>query len=576
MERRLAAVMAADIVGYTRLSEIDEEGTLRRFGEIREDLIEPTISLYRGRVVKLMGDCVLAEFASVVDAVRCGVEIQSNMAADYAEGPIERRIQFRVGINLGDIVIEDNDIYGAGVNAAARLQELAEPGSVVISSTAHEHIDGKVQFGFTDMGELKVKNIRKPIRVYKVEFGIDPVTIVRQQSTCVLVDATEEEGKAAGRRNYWKYLNEDVLDKRTVSFFSLPELTQQNVVFNFDEFDTVIINTDCVNGDKVFGADESLLFFQYQGEKRQDAWFRSGKHPRLIIEHQGLRLIPTQRSYNALLGLREVVVSNLEPSFTALCGRTVRIVPRFRDHPLLQHLGTDDIIVGDHRRPDLRPFFGEPLPRWLGNDEGPQVGSVFEARRDSLFAGWFEEWESDWIPLLRAEGNQLAPENNATMLVKVVREQEYSSYRISPKHRRRGIIIATTMRLAALAPDELLKGLLETSYEDIRKYHDDVAKRRRFGNVMGRAAIFVSFVLSATLLIVVWNYLIVESSFEFVRLFAHALGLPLLVLLIVHLEAARSFSRRSFYAGSASQKMRYLFNSLLGRTREKLDSAAHG
>ena len=167
-ERRLAAILAADMVGYSRLMEADEAGTLAALKAHRSELIDPTIAEHNGRIVKTTGDGMLAEFASVVDAVAGAVAIQRAMAARNEAVPEDRRIRFRVGINLGDIIFDGDDIYGDGVNIAARLEELAEPGGVCISGTAYEHLKAKVDVGYADLGEQRVKNIETPVRVYRV------------------------------------------------------------------------------------------------------------------------------------------------------------------------------------------------------------------------------------------------------------------------------------------------------------------------------------------------------------------------------------------------------------------------
>ncbi len=168
IQRRLAAILATDVVGYTRLMGEDEAGTLAALKAHRKDFIDPMIAEHGGRIVKLMGDGALVEFASVSDAVSCAVEVQRGMAERNAEVPNERRIIFRIGINLGDVIIEGDDIYGDGVNIAARLEGLAEPGGICLSRTVVNHVKGKVELDFEDMGEQQVKNISEPIRVYRV------------------------------------------------------------------------------------------------------------------------------------------------------------------------------------------------------------------------------------------------------------------------------------------------------------------------------------------------------------------------------------------------------------------------
>ena len=164
--RRLAAILAADVAGYARLMGADEEGTHERLRAHLAELVHPNITEHRGRVVKNTGDGFLAEFASVVDAVRCAAEIQRGMAEREPEMSEERRIRFRIGINLGDVIVEDDDIFGDGVNVAARLEALAEPGGICISRVVRDQIRDKLPFSFEDLGEQSVKNIARPVRAY--------------------------------------------------------------------------------------------------------------------------------------------------------------------------------------------------------------------------------------------------------------------------------------------------------------------------------------------------------------------------------------------------------------------------
>jgi adenylate cyclase len=175
MERRLAAVLAADVVGYSRLMAADEWGTHERLKALRKDFIEPKIAEHRGRVVKLTGDGALVEFASVVDAVECAAAIQSGVAERQATLTEEQRIAFRIGINIGDIIVEDDDIYGDGVNVAARLEALAAPGGICVARNVYNQVKSKVAFGFEPMGEHQVKNIPEPVVVYRVLPGSGPV-----------------------------------------------------------------------------------------------------------------------------------------------------------------------------------------------------------------------------------------------------------------------------------------------------------------------------------------------------------------------------------------------------------------
>ena len=166
--RRLAAILAADVVGYSRLMGLDEEGTLAALKALRKALVDPKITEHRGRIVKTTGDGMLVEFASVVEAVRCAVDVQRGMIERNAEVPQEKRIEFRMGIHQGDIIFEDQDIFGDGVNVAARLEALAESGGVCVSSRVQEDVRGKLDISFEDMGERQLKNIVHPVRVYEI------------------------------------------------------------------------------------------------------------------------------------------------------------------------------------------------------------------------------------------------------------------------------------------------------------------------------------------------------------------------------------------------------------------------
>ncbi len=167
MERRLAAVLAADVVGYSRLIRNDEDGTLAALKTLQAELIDPTLSTHHGRIVKLMGDGMLVEFASVVDAVRAAAEVQRALALRNAELAADVRIEFRIGINLGDVVVDGDDIQGDGVNIAARLEGLAEPGGICVSGMVYEGVRDRIDFPFEDLGEQQVKNIDRPVRVWR-------------------------------------------------------------------------------------------------------------------------------------------------------------------------------------------------------------------------------------------------------------------------------------------------------------------------------------------------------------------------------------------------------------------------
>ncbi len=180
MKRRLAAILATDVVGYSRLVRADEEGTIAALKVLRANLIDPKIAEHHGRIVKLMGDGMLAEFGSVVDAVRAAGETQQAVTDHNAGSPEEQRIEFRVGINLGDVVIDGDDIQGDGVNVAARLETMSEPGGFCISDVVYQSIKGKTALAFVDLGEQQLKNIDTPIRVWR--WDPDPTTTAQSSS----------------------------------------------------------------------------------------------------------------------------------------------------------------------------------------------------------------------------------------------------------------------------------------------------------------------------------------------------------------------------------------------------------
>ena len=175
MDRKLAAILAADVVGYSTLMERDEGGTFERLKADRKELFEPEIALHHGRIFKLMGDGLLAEFSSVVDAVECAVSLQRGLSERNANVPEDHRVQVRIGINLGEVIVDGDDRYGDGVNIAARLEQLAEPGGIWVSAKVAREVEKKLAFGFEAMGEQKVKNIAEPIQAFRVKpSGVPP------------------------------------------------------------------------------------------------------------------------------------------------------------------------------------------------------------------------------------------------------------------------------------------------------------------------------------------------------------------------------------------------------------------
>jgi adenylate cyclase len=189
LERRLCTVLAADVVGYSRLMRLDEAGTLERLKSLRQEVLQPKIAERKGRVVKLMGDGLLAEFSSVVEAVQCAIEIQKASADREPHLSEDRRLRLRIGLNLGDIIVEESDIYGDGVNVAARLETLAQPGGICVSGAVYDQIRNRIDVSFQDLGERQVKNIDQPLRVWcwpeasakskaEVNLGRDPIPLI--------------------------------------------------------------------------------------------------------------------------------------------------------------------------------------------------------------------------------------------------------------------------------------------------------------------------------------------------------------------------------------------------------------
>jgi TolB-like protein/class 3 adenylate cyclase len=170
-ERRLAAILAADVVGYSRLVEKDEAGTLSAIRRLRAEVIDPLIAQHKGRIVKLMGDGAIVEFGSVVDAVSCAVAVQKQAAAAQTDVAADRRIVFRIGVNLGDVVVEGDDLMGDGVNVAARIEQLCDPGGVLLSGTAYDQLRGKLGLPLDFTGEQRIKNISEPVRTYRVRLA---------------------------------------------------------------------------------------------------------------------------------------------------------------------------------------------------------------------------------------------------------------------------------------------------------------------------------------------------------------------------------------------------------------------
>jgi adenylate cyclase len=193
--RRLAAILAADVAGYSRLMGADEEGTLERLKALRRELVDPKIAEHHGRIVKTTGDGLLVEFPSVVDAVRCAVEVQRTMPERNTDVTPNDRIELRIGINLGDVIVEGDDLYGDGVNIAARIEALANAGGVFVSNTVHDHVRDRLPFLLEDLGEQQVKNITRPVRVYRVHDVVAKSPSAPGSTPLLLPDKPSIEGQ---------------------------------------------------------------------------------------------------------------------------------------------------------------------------------------------------------------------------------------------------------------------------------------------------------------------------------------------------------------------------------------------
>lgn len=246
MERRLAAVFAADMVGYSRLMEIDEDGVLSRQKSHRKEIIDPEITRNRGRIVKTTGDGLLVEFTSAQDAVRCAIGVQTSMTQHEAGQDEDRRIRYRIGINLGDVIFDDGDIFGDGVNVAARLEGLAEPGGVCISDIVHQTVLDRVGVPFRDMGGQRVKNISRPIRVWQWspdtvrERQVSEVALKQRVQFCTSADGTQiayasvGEGTPILKAPHWLNHIEYEWDSPVWGAF-LTEFARQNRLVRFDQ-----------------------------------------------------------------------------------------------------------------------------------------------------------------------------------------------------------------------------------------------------------------------------------------------------------------------------------------------------
>ncbi len=241
--RKLAAILAADVVGYSRLAGSDEDRTLARLRALRSDLIDPTIGLYHGRVVKRTGDGILVEFRSVVEAVRCAVEVQSGMVERNAGLPPERSIEFRVGIHLGDVVEEnDGDLMGNGVNIAARLEGVAKPGTICLSEDAYRQVRARLDLAVSDLGETQLKNIAEPIRIYSLQVGLPVQAKTTTLADCVAPDRPSTQLAQA------KVFAPELWLRDIERYFAVPLvvlLVAHHVIINLFNLDTAYLWVTC-------------------------------------------------------------------------------------------------------------------------------------------------------------------------------------------------------------------------------------------------------------------------------------------------------------------------------------------
>src|SRR5512135_300876 len=241
-QRRLAAIVSADVAGYSRLMGQDEGRTLAALKLHRRELIDPKIAEYGGRIVKTTGDGLLLEFPSVVEAVRCAVDVQRGMAERNASVPTDQRLDFRIGINLGDIIIDGDDIYGDGVNVAARLQALAEPGEICVSKVVRDQVLDKLSFGFDELGAQQVKNIARPVEVYRVDLGSDAL---RPQSRRLA--RWTRLGQTVGRR--WQVAGVAVLGLGLVAVWVWPWLWKPTTVDSPPVMSVAVMPITAADGD---------------------------------------------------------------------------------------------------------------------------------------------------------------------------------------------------------------------------------------------------------------------------------------------------------------------------------------
>jgi class 3 adenylate cyclase len=295
VERRLAAILAADVAGYSRLMGANEEGTLAALKAHRNELIDPKIAEHRGRIVKTTGDGALVEFASAVDAVRCAAEIQRAMVERNANIPKDRQIEFRIGVNVGDTMIDGGDIFGDGVNIAARLEGLAEPGGICVSERVHQDTQGKLDFVFEDSGKQQLKNIVRPVNVFRVR-----------------LDRTVEEFGLDGKSFAWPPTG----DPNRAPYRGLRSLEAEDAGIFFGRDAPTIEALDRLRRLRHAAPPRLLVILGASGAGKS-SFLRAGLFPRLARDDRNFLPLPVIRPERAAISGETGLLSALEGAFAA-------------------------------------------------------------------------------------------------------------------------------------------------------------------------------------------------------------------------------------------------------------------
>ena len=403
MPRKLTAIMSADVVGYSRMMEADEQGTLARLKANRSATFDPQVAAFGGRIVKLIGDGALADFASVVSAVQCALAIQTGTAETESQVPESRRIRYRIGIHLGDVIVEGDDIYGDGVNVAARIQALAEPGGVMISSGARDHLAGKIQADYKDMGEHSVKNIERPIHVFAVQAKAEAARATRL-SICVLPFANMSDDQ---QQEYFSDgISEDIITDlskvsalgiiaRNTAFqfkgksVDIPQIAKQLKVSHILEGSVRKAgNRLRITAQLIDGATGEHAWAERYDRNLDDIFALQDEISEAIVKALKLRLLPEEKkaierrgtanaeAYNLYLMARQNYVignegySNRAEAIVRLCKRATEIDPNYAQVWALMALGqmilyfthgvkTNDGLAAVERSLELNPNLAE-------------------------------------------------------------------------------------------------------------------------------------------------------------------------------------------------------------------------